>query len=144
LEKELANATTASNVMKTALDAKTMEHAALQSVARAVYDALENQERVQLGSSLRSCLTALYGGVCERVRDAHHIGMRQALAVMTSHYASLDLQRVSEGFVDMPDSDLEKLVDAAKAPSAALAARFEDEVVPLLLTYEEAWAIAFV
>jgi hypothetical protein len=65
--------------------------------------------------------------------------MKQALAVMTSHYAGLDLQRVSEGFVDMPDRDLEKLVDAAEAPSAALAARFEGEVVPLLSTCEEAW-----
>jgi sirohydrochlorin ferrochelatase len=56
--------------------------------------------------------------------------MRRALVVMTSHYASLDLQRVSEGFVDMPEPDLEKLVDAAEAPGAVLVARFEDEVVP--------------
>jgi hypothetical protein len=56
--------------------------------------------------------------------------MKQALAVMTSHYAGLDLQRVSEGFFNMPDPDLEKLVDAAEAPSATLAARFEGEVSP--------------
>jgi hypothetical protein len=49
---------------------------------------------------------------------------------MTLHYGGFDLQSVSEGFIDMPDSDLEKLVDAAEAPGAALAARFEDEVVP--------------
>jgi hypothetical protein len=66
--------------------------------------------------------------------------MRRALAVMTSHYAGLDLQRVSEGFVDMPDPDLEKLIDRAEAPGAILAACFEDKVVPLLLTCEEAWA----
>jgi hypothetical protein len=48
---------------------------------------------------------------------------------MTSHYDGLSLQSVSEGFVDMPNSDLEKLVDAAEAPSAVLAARFEDEVI---------------
>jgi hypothetical protein len=59
--------------------------------------------------------------------------MRWALAVMTSHYAGLDLQRVSEAFVDMPDPDMEKLVDAAEAPGAVLAARFEDEVIPLTL-----------
>jgi hypothetical protein len=58
--------------------------------------------------------------------------MKQALAVMTSHYVDLDLQRVSEGFVDMPDPDLEKLIDVAEAPSAALAARFEGEVIPPL------------
>jgi hypothetical protein len=49
---------------------------------------------------------------------------------MISHYDDLNLQSVSEGFVDMPDSDLEKLVNAAEAPSAVLVARFEDEVVP--------------
>jgi hypothetical protein len=56
--------------------------------------------------------------------------MKQALAVMTSHYVDLDLQRVSEGFVDMPDPDLEKLIDMAEAPGAALVARFEGEVIP--------------
>jgi hypothetical protein len=30
----------------------------------------------------------------------------------------------------MPDPELEKLVDAAEASGIALAARFEDEVVP--------------
>jgi hypothetical protein len=49
---------------------------------------------------------------------------------MTSHYTSFDLQRVSEGFVNMPDADLEKLVDVAEAPGVALAVHFEDEVVP--------------
>jgi hypothetical protein len=134
----LADATTTSGVLQTALDAKTKEHAVLQSAAREVCDALETQEGVQSGSSLRSHLIALYGGVHERVRDAFHIGMKRALAMMTSHYDGLDLLRISEGFVDRPDPDLEKLVDAAEAPRAALAARFEGEVVPLLLTCEEA------
>jgi hypothetical protein len=141
LERELTDATTASDVLQTALDAETKEHVALQSATRAVCDALETQEGVQLGK-LWSHLTALYGGVRERVRDALHTGMKRALAVMTSHYDGLDLQHVSEGFVDMPDLDLEKLVDAAEALGAVLATRFEGEVVPLLLTCEEAWAIA--
>jgi hypothetical protein len=49
---------------------------------------------------------------------------------MTSHYVGLNLQRISKGFVDMLDPELEKLVDVAEAPGAVLAARFEDEVVP--------------
>jgi hypothetical protein len=55
--------------------------------------------------------------------------MKWALAVMTSYYDGLDLQHVSKGFVDMPDPDLEKLVDVAEALGAALAAHFEGEVV---------------
>jgi sirohydrochlorin ferrochelatase len=49
---------------------------------------------------------------------------------MTSHYAGLNLQGVSEGFIDMPDPELEKLVDAAEAPGAVLVPYFEDEVIP--------------
>jgi hypothetical protein len=56
--------------------------------------------------------------------------MKRALAMMTLHYDGLDLQCISEGFVDMPDPDLEKLVDVAEAPSAALAVFFEGEVIP--------------
>jgi hypothetical protein len=76
LEKDLADTTTASGVLQTALDAKTREHTALQSATRAVCDALETQEGVQSGSSLWSHLTALYGGVHERVRDALHTSMK--------------------------------------------------------------------
>jgi hypothetical protein len=49
---------------------------------------------------------------------------------MTLHYASLNLEGVSEGFVDMPDPEQEKLVDAADCRGAILAAHFEDEVIP--------------
>jgi hypothetical protein len=112
------------------LDAKTREHTALQNAAGVVCDALELPEGRQLGSSLWSHLTALYGGVHDWVHDALHTGVQQTLAVMTSHYGGLDLQSVSEGFVDMPDSVPEKLVDVVEAPGAVLVARFEDEVVP--------------
>jgi hypothetical protein len=49
---------------------------------------------------------------------------------MTSHYDGLNLQSISEGFVDMLDSDLEKLVNVAEALGAILVAQFEDEVIP--------------
>jgi hypothetical protein len=130
LEKDLAGATTTSAVLQTALDAETREHTALQNAAGAVCDALEPPEGRQSGNSLRSRLTALYGGVRDLVRDALHTSVQQTLVVMTSHYDGLDLQSISEGFVDMPDSVLEKLVDAAEAPGDVLAARFEEEVIP--------------
>jgi hypothetical protein len=112
------------------LVAETREHTALQNVAGVVYDALEPPEGRQLGSSLWSCLTALYDSVRDRVRDALHTGVQRTLAVTTSHYDGLDLRSISEGFVDMPDLVLEKLVDAAEALDDVLVARFEDEVVP--------------
>jgi hypothetical protein len=45
LEKDLANTTTASDVL-TALDAETKEHAALQTAVEAVCDTLETQEGI--------------------------------------------------------------------------------------------------
>jgi hypothetical protein len=56
---------------------------------------------------------------------------------MTSHYVSLNLQVISECFIDMPDPEQEKLVDTVEVPGTGLAARFEDEVISLLLTCEE-------
>jgi hypothetical protein len=117
-------------MLQIALDAETREHTPLQNAAGAVCDALKPLEGRQSGSSLQSGLTALYGGVHDRVCDALHTSMQRTLAVMTSHYDGLDLQSVSEGFVDMPDSDLEKLVDTAEAPGAVLVAWFEEEVIP--------------
>jgi hypothetical protein len=91
LEKDLANTVMASGVLQMALDDETKEHGALQSVTRLVCDALETQEGVQSGGSLQSHLTTLYDGVRERVHDALHTSMKQALAVMTSHHTGLDL-----------------------------------------------------
>jgi hypothetical protein len=51
LEKDLADATTASGVLQAALDPETREHTTLQNAARAVCDALETPEGVQSGSS---------------------------------------------------------------------------------------------
>lgn len=72
----------------------------------------------------------------ERVRGALHVGVKRALTVVTSHYARINLEAVSEGFVvdedkeddATADEELLRLVEAAEAPGAALAARFEEEV----------------
>ena len=56
----------ASAAVQAVLEAETGEHDALQSAARTVCEALE-VEGVQLGSSLRSRLTALSGQVRERL-----------------------------------------------------------------------------
>jgi hypothetical protein len=78
-------------MLQTALDAETREHIILQNAAGVVCDALELPEGRQSGSSLQSHLTALYGGVRDRVRDTLHIGVQRTLAVMTSHYDGLKL-----------------------------------------------------
>ena len=63
------------------------------------------------------------------------MGIKHALAVITSHYISVDLKAISDGYV-LPDDDGEvneevaKLMEAAEGPETGLAKLFEEEVVP--------------
>ena len=64
-----------------------------------------------------------------------HTGVKRALAVVSSHYAGVNLVAIIDGYV-LPKDDEEaneevtKLMEAAEAPSTALASLFEEEVVP--------------
>ena len=66
------------------------------------------------------------------------MGVKRALAVISSHYIGVDLPAISDGYV-LPDDDEEadaavtKLMEAAEGPGTALATLFEEEVVPSLL-----------
>ena len=123
----------ASVAVQATLEAEIEEHDALQAAARTICEALA-VEGAQLGSSLRSRLAVLSGQVWERLRAALHIGVKRALAVVSSHYA-VNLEAVSDGYV-LPEDDKEadaevaKLMEAAEAPGTALAKLFEEEVVP--------------
>jgi len=62
------------------------------------------------------------------------MGVKRALAVVSSHYADIDLEAVSDGYIMAKDDEkakeeVMKLVEAAEAPSMALARLFEEEVV---------------
>ena len=76
----------------------------------------------------------LSGQVRERLWGALHMGVKRALAVVSSHYA-VNLEAVSDDYI-LPDDDekadeeVTKLMEAAEAPVTALASLFEEEVVP--------------
>ena len=123
----------ASAAVQAVLEVETREHDTLQSTARTVCEALE-VEGVQSGSSLRSRLTTLSGQVRERLRGALHMGVKRALAVVSSHYA-VNLEAVSDGYVlskddEEADAEVTKLMEAVEAPGTVLASLFEEEVVP--------------
>jgi hypothetical protein len=71
-----------------------------------------------------------------RLHEALHHGVRQAFAVLASHY-DVDLERVSEGYC-LPDEDeaaqaeVQRLDAAAVGPSSVLASSFEVEILPLV------------
>ncbi|XP_066323683.1 uncharacterized protein [Miscanthus floridulus] len=133
-EAEVTRVVEASSAVETVLETEIGEHEALESAARAAYNALA-VEGVQLGSSLGSRLTALSGQVHERLRGALHTGVKRALAVIASHYVGVDLQAISDGYV-LPDDDnkadevVTKLLEVAEGPGTVLATLFEEEVVP--------------
>jgi hypothetical protein len=89
---------------------------------------------VPSGSSPQSHLRVLGGHVRSRLRGALHNGVRQAFAVLASHY-DVDLERVSEGYC-LPDeeeaalAEVQRLDAAVEGPSAALASSFEVEILP--------------
>ena len=61
------------------------------------------------------------------------------MAVVSSHYAGIDLEAVNDGYIVAEDDEkaeevVMKLVEAAEAPGMALARLFEEEVVPPTLT----------
>lgn len=68
--------------------------------------------------------------------EALHTDVKRALAIISPHYAGINLEAISEGYVIEEDDEgkveeeLMKLVEAAEAPSAVLAKLFEEEVVP--------------
>ena len=64
-----------------------------------------------------------------------HTGIKRALAVVSSHYAGVYLEAISDGYIlaedeEEADEEVTKLTEAAEAPSTVLASLFEEEVVP--------------
>ena len=82
--------------MRSVLEAEIREHDALWSAARTACEALEVRG-VEPGSSLRSRLTMLSSRIRERLQGALHTGVKRALAVVSSHYAGIDLLAVCDG-----------------------------------------------
>ena len=122
--------------MQAVLETEIGEHDTLKSAARTAYEALE-VEGVQSGSSLGCRLIALSGQVRERLRGALHTGVKRALTVIASHYIGVDLQAISDGYIQPNDDEeadaaVTKLMEAAEGPGMALATLFKEEVVPPL------------
>ena len=116
------------------LEAEIEGHNALRSTARTTCEALE-VEGVESGSSLGSRLIALSGQVREQLQGALHTGVKRALAIVSSHYAGVDLEAISDGYVFAEDDEeaeeeVMKLMEAVDAPGTMLAKLFEEEVVP--------------
>jgi len=90
-----------------------------------------------LGDALVDQLSYLGATLRDRVRDALHIRVKRAMAVVCSGF-SYDMEVVSHGFVtDISRTDVENkerlhaLIDDAEVPRERLAKLLEPEVLPL-------------
>ena len=95
----------------------------------------ESREEAR-GDALVDQLCYLGATLRDRVRDALHIGVKRAMAVVCSGF-SYDMEVVSHGFVtDISKADAENeerlhaLIDDAEVPRERLAKLFEPEVLP--------------
>jgi len=95
----------------------------------------ESREAAQ-GDALVDQLCYLGATLTNRVRDALHIGVKRAMAVVCSGF-SYDMEVVSHGFVtDISKTDagnaerLHTLIGDAEVPGERLAKLFEPEVLP--------------
>jgi len=123
LEAEVAlnrQVRTAINDLSTSWEVEPMDESKEDARGDALVDQL-----CYLGATLR-----------DRVRDALHIGVKRAMAVVCSGFF-YDMEVVSHGFVtDISKTDTENeerlhaLIDDAEAPGERLAKLFEPEVLP--------------
>jgi len=95
----------------------------------------ESREEAR-GDALVDQLCYLGATLRDRVRDALHVGVKWAMAVVCSGF-SYDMEVVSHGFVtDISKTDAENeerlhaLIDNAEVPGERLAKLFEPEVLP--------------
>jgi len=98
---------------------------------------VDESREVARGDALVDQLCYLGATLRDRVRDALHTGVKQAMAAVCSGF-SYDMEVVSHGFVtDISKTDAENeerlhaLIDDVEAPGERLAKLFELEVLPL-------------
>jgi hypothetical protein len=120
-------------VLAQAAEQKEADRVAMSETISALCQAF-GLDDVPSGSPPQSHLRALGGHVRNRLRGALHHGVRQAFAVLASHY-DVDLEWVGKGYC-LPDeeeaalAEVQRLDAAVEGPSVALASSFEVEILP--------------
>ena len=87
------------------------EHSELRTVVGLVCDVF-GAIQVRPGvSSLWSHLEVAFEQARTQVKEALHLGVRRVLTVFRSHYQKIDLEALSEGYVDIPEEELDAIND---------------------------------
>jgi hypothetical protein len=120
LKGKLAKVETDLLSVREALKTEQHEHSELRADIGLVCDAL-GAVQVRLGMiSMRIHLGVAFERARTQVKELLHLGMWRALAVFRSHYQKIDLEALSEGYVDIPKEELdaidEEVLEPAKNP----------------------------
>lgn len=113
-----------------ALEDERRDHTALKEAVDFTLQTLGAEP----SSSRLGRLSALGGQVRDRLRDTLHLGVKCAMAVISSRY-KVNLELISDGYVvgeeheDYLEEEIARLNAAAEEPRKALVTLFEDEVV---------------
>lgn len=113
-----------SKTLTRAVDDKSTEYDALSDVV-AIFRQTFGIDHTPSGSSPQSHVLALSGHMRRKLREALHIGVKWALAIVFSHYEA-NLERVSKGYT-LPEGDylaeveVRKLADVVEGQGATLA-----------------------
>jgi hypothetical protein len=105
------------------------EHSKLCATVELVCDALGAVQVRHVASSLRGHLGVTFERVRTQVKEVLHLGMRRALVVFRSYYQKIDLEVLSEGYVDIPEEELDAINEEVLEPVKILVAKFEEEVI---------------
>jgi hypothetical protein len=116
--------------VREALKMEQHEHSELRSTIRLVCDALGVIQVRPGASSLQSRLGVALERVQTQVNEALHLRMQHVLAVFRSHYQKIDLEALSEGYINIPEEELDAIDEEVLEPAKILAAKFEEEIDP--------------
>jgi hypothetical protein len=117
-------------LVREALKIEQQEHSGLCTAVRLVCDALGAVQVHPGASSLRNHLEVAFERAWTQVKELLHLGMWRALAVFRSHYQKIDLEAFSEGYVDIPEEELDAIDKEVLELAKTLASKFEEVIVP--------------
>jgi hypothetical protein len=63
------------------------------------------------------------------VKEALHLETWRVLTIFRSHYQKIDLEALSESYVDIPKEELDAIDKEVLELAKTLAAKFEEEIV---------------
>jgi hypothetical protein len=113
-----------------ALKTEQHEHSELRTTVELVCDTLRAIQVLLEASSLWSHLGVAFERAWTQVKEALHLGVQHVLVIFSSHCQKINLEALSEGYINIPKEEIDAINEEVLEPMKTLAAKFADEIVP--------------